>query len=112
MQAPAGNSRLAPGRQAVYRVGGPITQVAFDARQVLSWRKGLFYFNDASLEEISRVVPRWYGVRVVIDNPAILSRRFSGVINRNHPITVFMEDLKVISQIDARIDQEGILHFK
>ncbi|WP_346319217.1 FecR domain-containing protein [Chitinophaga sp. YIM B06452] len=112
MQAPTGNSRLAPGRQAVYRAGQPITQTAFEARQVLSWRKGLFYFNDASLEEISRVVPRWYGVRVVIDNPAILSRRFSGVINRNHPINVFMEDLKAISHIDAWIDQEGILHFK
>ncbi|QEH43247.1 FecR family protein [Chitinophaga sp. XS-30] len=112
MQAPTGESRLTPGQQAVYRAGEPIAQVAFDARQVLSWRKGLFYFNDASLEEISRVVPRWYGVRVVIDNPAILSRRFSGVISRNHPITVFMEDLKVISHIDARIDQEGILHFR
>lgn len=112
MQAPTGDSRLSAGKQAVYRAGQPITQVAFEARQVLSWRKGLFYFNDANLEEISRVVPRWYGVRVVIDNPAILSRRFSGVINRNRPITVFMEDLKVISHIDARIDQEGILHFR
>jgi ferric-dicitrate binding protein FerR (iron transport regulator) len=112
MQAPTGDSRLSPGKQAVYRAGQPITQVTFDARQVLSWRKGLFYFNDASLEEISRVVPRWYGVHVVIDNPAILSRRFSGVINRNHPITVFMEDLKAISHIDAQIDQKGILHFR
>lgn len=112
VQAPTGNSKLSPGKQAIYQAGQPITQVDFEARQVLSWRKGLFYFNDASLDEISRVVPRWYGVRVVIDNPAILSRRFSGVINRNHPITVFLEDLKVISHIDARIDQEGVLHFK
>lgn len=112
LQATTGESKLTPGKQAIYHVGGPILQETFDARQVLSWRKGLFYFNNASLEEISKVVPRWYGVQVTIDDPAILSRRFSGVINRNRPIAIFLEDLKVISHIDARIDQAGILHFK
>ncbi|MGN7720182.1 FecR family protein [Chitinophaga sp. 22620] len=112
LRATTRESKLTPGKQAIYHAGGPILQEIFDARQVLSWRKGLFYFNNASLEEISKVVPRWYGVQVMIDDPAILSRRFSGVINRNRPIAIFLEDLKVISHIDARIDQAGILHFK
>lgn len=112
LTAPTGESRLAPGRQAILRANQPITQEAFNARSVLSWRKGLFYFNDASLEEISKVVPRWYGIRVAIDNPAILSRTFSGVINRNSPISVFMEDLRVISGIESHLDREGVLHFK
>ncbi|WP_260607549.1 hypothetical protein [Chitinophaga polysaccharea] len=33
-------------------------------------------------------------------------------LRRCNPITVFLEDLKVISHIDAWIDQEGVLHFK
>ncbi|MBS1601429.1 MAG: FecR domain-containing protein [Bacteroidetes bacterium] len=112
LHAPTGSSILTPGKQAVYLAGQPIAQVIFDARNVLSWRKGLFYFKDASLEEISRVVPRWYGIRVVIDDPAIQSRTFSGVINRNRPIEAFMEDLKVISRIESYTDQEGAVHFK
>lgn len=112
LQTSTGESTLTPGKQAVYRAGQSITQETFDARNVLSWRKGLFYFEDASLEEISKVVPRWYGIRVAIDNPAILSRTFSGVINRTRPIEVFMEDLKVISGIESYKDQNGTLHFK
>ncbi|GEP90811.1 FecR family protein [Chitinophaga terrae (ex Kim and Jung 2007)] len=112
LQAPTGKSMLTPGKQAVYHDGQAITQATFDARNVLSWRKGLFYFEDASLEEIGKVVPRWYGIRVVIDNPAIRSRTFSGVINRNRPVSVFMEDLKAISGIEAYRDQQGVLHFR
>lgn len=112
LQAPTGKSRLTPGRQAIYREGHDITQETFDARRVLSWRNGLFYFEDASLEEICKVVPRWYGIQVTVDNPAIRSRTFSGVINRNQPVTVFMEDLKAISGIESYKDQRGVLHFK
>lgn len=112
MTAPTGASKLSPGREAVYREGQSIEQAAFDAKYVLSWRKGLFYFNDASLKEISKVLPRWYGIQVAIDDPSILSRTFSGIIDRNKPIQVFMEDLKVISRIDSYVDQQNILHFK
>jgi len=112
MQAPTGTSKLAPGKQAVYRFGQPISQETFDARTVLSWQKGLFYFNDASLQEISKVLPRWYGIQVTIDDPSILSRTFSGIIDRNKPIEVFMEDLKMISRINAYRDKQNVLHFK
>lgn len=112
MQAPTGSARLAPGRQAVYQAGRPISQQTFDARSVLSWRKGLFHFSNASLQEISKVLPRWYGIDVAIDDPAILSRTFSGVIDRNRPIQVFMGDLKVISRIDSYVDKQNVLHFK
>ncbi len=112
MQTTKGESKLAPGKQAIYHSGQFIMQETFDARSVLSWRKGLFYFNDAILQEITKIVPRWYGIQIAIDNPAILSRTFNGVIDRNRPIQVFMEDLKVISRIDSWIDQEGVLHFK
>ncbi|MBV8251515.1 MAG: FecR domain-containing protein [Chitinophaga sp.] len=112
MHAATGESKLTPGKQAIYQIGKSITQVVFEERNVLSWRKGLFYFNDISLEEISKVLLRWYGVKVVIENPALLSRQFSGVINRNRPIQYFIEDLKVISHIDAELDRNGVLHFK
>lgn len=112
MRAATGESKLTPGKQAIYQSGKLITQDTFDERHVLSWRKGLFYFNDASLKEISNVLLRWYGIKVVIENPAILSRQFSGVINRNRPIQIFIEDLKIISHIDAELDQNGVLHFK
>jgi ferric-dicitrate binding protein FerR (iron transport regulator) len=103
---------LSPGKQAICTNGQAITETSFDERTVLSWRQGLFYFNNASLSEISKVLPRWFNISVLIDDPTILNRRFTGVINRTQPITNFLEDLNVISGIHARIDSNGQLHFQ
>lgn len=112
LKTPFGESKLAPGIQAMYTEGSTVKQENFDPKYVLSWRKGLFYFNDASLAEISKVVPRWYGIKLRIDDPEINNRRFTGVINRNRPIAVFLDDLKVIARIDSWFDKDGTLHFK
>ncbi|MBO9635194.1 MAG: FecR domain-containing protein [Chitinophagaceae bacterium] len=107
-----GESRIAVGHQAIYTVGKTVIQKTFDPKYVLSWRNGLYYFNDASLTEISQVVPRWFGINLIIDDPNINSRRFTGVINRKQPVSVFLEDLKAIAGIESRFDKEGNLHLK
>jgi hypothetical protein len=112
MHAAAGNSKLAPGMEAICTTGIPIKQQVFDPKIVLSWRNGLFYFEDAPLTEISKVTPRWFGIEVIIDNPSLYKRRFTGVLNKNQPISVFLEDLKAISDIDSYIDKRKVLHFK
>lgn len=103
--------RILPGEQFTYTSGQPTTVETFDTREVLSWREGRYHFREATLEEISRVVPRWYGVQVSIDDPSILNRRFTGVIDRKQPIDVFLEDLRAISGIEGRLDMNGVLHF-
>lgn len=103
---------IAKGMEAVLDGSGDIRQQSFDMRHTLSWREGLFYFKQANLEEISGVLPRWYGINVVIDNSKILSRKFTGVVDKNQPIEIFMSDMKRISGIDAYLDKDKVLHFK
>jgi ferric-dicitrate binding protein FerR (iron transport regulator) len=112
LKAPTGESILSPGKEAIYYAGNSIRQQSFDPRLVLSWREGLFYFNGATLTEINKVVPRWFGITTVIDNPNIRSREFVGALDRNQPIQVFLNDLKAISGIDSYVDKDSILHFK
>ena len=112
LKAPKEERKLVPGVQAIYAGDGSIRQENFDPKYVLSWRKGLFFFNNASLADISKVVPRWYGIQLIVDDPEIYDRRFTGVINRNRPITLFLEDLKVISRIDSWFDKDSTLHLK
>ncbi|SIO14485.1 FecR family protein [Chitinophaga niabensis] len=112
LKAPAGESILSPGKEAIYHVGNSIQQQSFDPRLALSWREGLFYFNGATLIEINKIVPRWFGITTVIDNPNILNREFVGALDRSQPIQVFLNDLKAISGIDSYIDKDSVLHFK
>lgn len=110
VQAGTAEKVLLPGKQAICTGGQAITEAAFDERTVLGWRKGLFYFNNAPLSEISKVLPRWFNITVVIDDRSLLDRRFTGVINRNQPISIFLEDLRVISGIHGSMDASGRLH--
>lgn len=112
LQTPGGDANIVAGKQAIYTKGQPIRQEPFDPTYVLGWRQGLFYFDEATLEEISKVVPRWYGMQVVIDNPAIKDKKFAGVLDRKQSISVFQGDLKLISGIDSYVDRDNVLHFK
>ncbi len=112
MEAPTGTAKLVPGKQAIYHEGQSIQQETFDAKFVLGWQKGLFYFDEVTLQEIAKVVPRWFGMQVVIDDPAINHKKFVGVLDRNQPISNFQGDLKLISGIDSYVDKNNVLHFR
>lgn len=107
-----GNVQLKPGFQAVCKEGAAIQQEAFNARYTLSWRDGLYYFNDATLADISRIVPRWFGIQIILEDAGLQNRRFTGVINRNRPISVFLDDLSAIAGIRATFDKDSVLHLR
>lgn len=103
---------LKPGEVAVIQKDAGISTTTFDVKKVLAWREGLFYFRNATVDEISHVMPRWYGIETLVDNPNLPSRRFTGVVDRNQPISIFQDNLKAISGIDSYVDEKNVLHFK
>lgn len=111
LQTPTELFKLAPGKEAIYKSGASIVAEAFNERKTLSWRKGLLYFEEAGLEEIGKVMERWYGIDIKVEAPSLLNRKFTGVLNKNQPISVFLEDLKIIAKINSSIDRNGVLHF-
>ncbi len=84
---------------------------SFDEKDVLSWMHGIHVFYNASIQEISTVLPRWYGIAVVLDNSNIARERFSGFIDRNKPIQDFLENLKSTNSADYYFKGET-LHLK
>ncbi|MEC5143998.1 FecR domain-containing protein [Chitinophaga sp. 212800010-3] len=112
LQNPAGERSLTPGKEAVYTNGKAVVVQSFDERQTLSWQKGLFYFDEMKLSDICAVIPRWFGMQVVIDNPGTGDKKFVGVLDRNQPIAVFQGDLKMLAGVDSYIDEKKVLHFR
>jgi hypothetical protein len=102
---------LQPGNQAIYQPEKGMEVKAFDKSKVLAWLNGEYQFHDTPLQEIARVIPRWYGISVVLDNPAIVNKRFSGVMHKNKPLCIFLEHLQKTSEV--RFHYKGrVLHFK
>lgn len=112
LKTPEEEFNLVPGKEAFYSTGKNIEVRSFNAKKTLSWRSGLFYFENSGLEEIGKVMKNWYGISIVIENTTLQSRKFTGILNKNRPIQDFLEDLKAISNIDSFFDKKGVLHFK
>lgn len=104
---------LKPGQEGVYTNNTrQIRERPFDSRSTLSWREGIIYYDSASLHNIAKVLDRWYGIQVKVDEPALLQKQFAGIINKNEPVDVFLDNIKTIARIDSYFDKQGILHFK
>jgi ferric-dicitrate binding protein FerR (iron transport regulator) len=106
-----GELKLKPGTQGIINSEN-LLQQDFDARKTLSWMKGIYYFEEAPLTEIVKTIPRWYKVKVVIDNSRNSKKRFVGVLNKNQPLEKFLENLRLVSDIRSDFDKDGVLHFK
>lgn len=103
---------IKPGQQAVYTVSNGIRLQPFEEEEVLAWRTGKYYFADATLEEILTVLPRWYGITVIIDNPGLSRERFAGMMDRNKPLKAFLDNLSQTMKISYYFDKEDVLHLK
>ncbi|MFR4036985.1 MAG: FecR domain-containing protein [Butyricimonas faecalis] len=61
--------KIKPGEQAYYNKGvGTLSVSSVDVNEFTAWKDGLFYFKDIALEEILRIVARWYDLEIFYMN--------------------------------------------
>lgn len=102
---------LKPGQEAVGTSTGIRTQ-SFYADEVLSWREGIYYFNSTPLADICPVFSRWFGVEVVLDDPASGQKRLSGRIDRNQPLSKSLELFKKFGDTEYYFSKDSVLHIR
>lgn len=102
------------GEEAVYQSEkGDIDVQTFDETTVLSWIEGIHYFRNAPLTEICEIFPRWFGIEIKLDNPAMGGKRFNGVLDRKKTALHFISALRDADVLDYySIDQDGNFHIK
>jgi transmembrane sensor len=108
--AGAAKIKLDPGYEGI-SAKGKITLEPFDARKVLSWREGIYYFDGAGLDDLSQVLGRWFGIKTQLDDPVLADKKFVGALYKHRSINSFLDNLKAISHIDSYFDSRGVLHF-
>ncbi|MFV8326227.1 FecR family protein [Flavobacterium sp. ZS1P14] len=97
---------LKPGQQAQKQKSGAIVvNDNVNLEEVMGWKNGVFYFDNASLQTVLRQVSRWYDVDVVFEK-GIPTRTFEGEIQRNlqlSQVLKILEKNKVHFKIDGKI---------
>jgi transmembrane sensor len=93
---------LSPGQQSV--VGRTITVSKANVEEAISWKNGMFQFNDTELSSVMRQASRWYDVDVVYEGgiPAV---KFSGEVSRNVNASAFLNMLKYL---DVKFSIENV----
>ncbi|UCS92110.1 FecR domain-containing protein [Echinicola marina] len=60
-----------------------LSKHAVDMDRVLAWRRGIFYLNNISLEEVGRIIERNYDVRIIFEDQATAMQTVSGKFKKD-----------------------------
>lgn len=100
--------RLEPGREAEYSAAAGFTERAFDRDDVLSWMKGVYYFHNTPLAELTPVIRRWFGSEVVFDQEDLADKRITGLLEKNG-LNDFLKDLSSTAHLNF-YQKGSVLH--
>lgn len=67
----------------------------------ISWVKGLFSFKGKSLEEIAKVLGRWYDVDIKFLRPELKNVKFNGVLKKEESIEEILHSILTTNSIKA-----------
>jgi len=89
------NQRLVPNQQLNLNLK---TNSSFikkvDVYNEISWKEGVFSFEQITLKDMMKVLSRWYDVDFVFKNKAIENEVFDGVLRKNQSLDEILRSIK------------------
>ncbi|MGE8423205.1 MAG: FecR family protein, partial [Sphingobacterium siyangense] len=86
---PQSNIYLKPNEQATLQ-HGTLNSRHIDLEEVLSWKKGQFYFNGNNTEEVMQQIARWYNIDITYRRSKS-KEQYTGTIPRNLSLNKLIE---------------------
>ncbi len=106
------NAVLKPREQSVINNNGEIIVSNVDINSVVDWMRGVFSFKGKPLEEICKILSRWYDVDVVIENKDFKNITFKGVIKKSNTIELILETLINSSDLNTYEIKDKTIYIK
>ena len=95
---------LKPGQQAQSdKSGAIVVKNDVNLDEVMGWKNGVFYFENASLKVVLDQLSRWYDVDVVLEK-GVDNRKFEGEIERSLNLA---QVLKILEKNEVHFKLEG-----
>lgn len=101
---------LQPGEQAIWNNGLKNIEVkTVDVSLYSSWIKGVFEFENISLQAITRQLSRWYGVTFQFEDCGCAERCFTGGIKKYVPLIQSLEIIEKTTNVVFKITGRNII---
>lgn len=100
---------LHPGEQSLFnKSNNKLTVSKVNPTTFTCWKEGRYEFQDENLDEVFKVVERWYDVQILADKTYFSGMHFSGVIKRNKDVKHFLDLLNLTTPIRYEIKADKI----
>ena len=99
---------LEPGEQVVLDKSGRLETREVDTYLYTAWKDGVFAFKRQRLEEIMKVVARWYDVNIFWENVSQKEVTFTGKMKRYDDFSKVVEMLEMTGNTEFMIKENNI----
>ncbi|MCK0131323.1 FecR family protein [Flavobacteriaceae bacterium F08102] len=104
---------LEPNQQSIITdTSSKISVKTVNAKEVSSWKHGVFKFKDTSFKEILKVLSRWYNMDVVVVDKEIESELFTGTFGKEQNIEDILYLINKLTNIQYDINNKTIVFRK
>jgi ferric-dicitrate binding protein FerR (iron transport regulator) len=104
------SKKLSPGYQSILTSESSVLTLSkVDVFEEVSWKDGLFSFKNMPLEDIMKVLSRWYDVDVVFENDKLRTLQFNGVFRKNLDINNILNIIKNTNEVNYSITNKTII---
>lgn len=104
---------LRPGQQSIVNsVTSSLMITPVNVDTELAWLNDQFVFDNLTLEDIVKVLSRWYDVDFIIKSETIKNEKFKGQFSKNQNLEVILQLIKTTNQIRTYEIKEKTIIFR
>lgn len=106
VNADEGQITLKPGEQVKYNKSLSVAKVNLD--DVIAWKNGYFSFEDENLEDIMKVISRWYNIHYIFQDQSLKKETYGAVTTRFTDINSLLDMMEQTGNADFKIEGSNI----
>jgi probable anti-sigma factor len=74
----------------------------------IAWKRGQYVFKGRSLEEVAKVLERWYDMEIIFEDEKSKKTVYTGVINKEENFDAFVLRLRETSSLSCRMESNRL----
>ncbi len=103
---------LRPGEQLLLnKQNNELERSKVNVRNYTSWMKGKLYFNKTPIEEVVRMLERYYDCRIELDSRSVFTNKVSGT-HDNKSLEAVLHSIELATGIQSRKENERYILYK
>lgn len=102
--------QLSPERELVIdKASGDVTEGGFDPYIYSAWQSGYFLFTNENLDEIVKMMSRWFDIEIRLETDQYNAMKFNGKISRELGIMPLMSKLQMSYKFRYYMEDETLI---